>query len=970
MSGPFLVERGITPSEDTLGPALMMRLLLDLPEKAGYFSPMAEQPSMGQALWRTVRELRMAGLRADLLPDAFTSSAKHAELTALMSAYERFLEVNHLADMPAVFSEAIEHLEFCPIQSADCWTYFPVTVWSLLQHRLIDVLPGDRIVPDMFETLSADVPRRVAATSTVVAVPPPTRDTHRLWWLLRPGEAPPPLGDGSLNVFHAGGRDAEIEEVFRRILESGFRLDQVEIACANEASAALVWEKARVHNWPVTTAFGQPAATTRPGRAILGFCSWLERDFDASRLRSLLESGDIAPEEFRGPGDEDTFSAGSAAGLLLKAEAGWGRRTYESAFTRLARTFDERATDPERDEESRIIDRRQASRARRLSAWVQALLALVPESDGESVALAELVSAARHFLGSNAARASALDAAAFVAVNQSLEELVAFGSYRCSMRAALRLIREQVEGLCVGVDRGRPGHLSVSKLTQAGLDGRLAVFIVGLEEGQIVPASIEDAVLLDQERTRINPSLRTSTDMLGETVFVITYRLATFSAEYVCFSFSCRDTRAFRETFPSWLLLQVWRLKTGNANASFEDLTNGLGEPASRVPSDPAKAISESGWWLNRIRIGGERAIPAVLEAFPSRGHGVHADELRGSDDFTEFDGYVPQAGAVLDPTVADRVMSVTTLEDAAACPYRFFLKRGLGLEPLAGSDRQSDVWLTPQTRGIELHAIYAAVMREVRAKGTWPPSKSFIARINELGTKRLLELREEMPPPSEEVFARESEEFLRDLDLFMTEECERPNIGVAFEVSFGDPPRDDSGTSEELASSEPIVLPLHGDKRVLVRGRIDRINRLSSGPYEVVDYKTGRFYRNDWRGVFAGGTRLQHAAYGIAATQLLRLREETAEIVHGSYVFPTARGWRKRIDISRSRSKMLGSVLSDLCAVIAEGTFIHAPDEAGCRWCGFRAACRPTVQEQAQAKLRSLKNKELDAFRRLRDYE
>jgi CRISPR/Cas system-associated exonuclease Cas4 (RecB family) len=786
---------------------------------------------------------------------------------------------------------------------------------------------------------------------------------RRVWWLLRPGEVPPPLGDGSLNVFHAGGRDAEIEEVFRRILESGFRLDQVEIACANEDSAA--------HNWPVTTAFGQPAATTRPGRAILGFCSWIEQDFDASRLRSLLESGDIAPGEFRGPDDEDTFSAGSAAGLLLKAEAGWGRRTYESALTRLARIFDDRATDPERHEDGRIIDRRQASRSRRLLTWVQALLALVPESGTAGVALAELVSAARQFLGSNAARASALDAAAFVAVNQSLEELLAFGSYRCSMRAALRLIREQVEGLRIGVDRARPGHLSVSKLTQAGLDGRLAVFIVGLEEGQVFPASIEDAVLLDQERIRISPSLRTSTDMLDETVFTIMYRLATFRAEYVCFSFSCRDTRAFRETFPSWLLLQVYRLKTGNANASFEDLTNGLGEPVSRVPSEPAKAISESGWWLNRIRIGGERTIPAVLEAFPSLAHGVHADELRGSDDFTEFDGFVPQAGSVLDPTVADRVISVTTLEDAAACPYRFFLRKGLGLEPLGGSDRQSDVWLTPQTRGIELHAVYAAVMCEVRAAGTWPPSKSFIARIIDLGTKRLLELRDEMPPPSEEVFARESEEFLHDLDLFMTHECESRNPeGVAFEVTFGASPRDDSEAPEEIASTEPVLLPLGSDKHILIRGRIDRINRLSDGSYEVVDYKTGRFYWNDWRGVFAGGTRLQHAAYGIAATQLLRPRDESADVAHGSYVFPTARGWRKRIEISRLRSKMLGSVLSDLCTVIAEGTFVHAPDEAGCKWCEFRAACRPTAQEQAQAKLRSSKNKELDAFRRLRAYE
>src|SRR3954451_8106249 len=40
MAGPFLVERGVTPSEDGLGPAMMMRLLLDLSLVRGYFRPL------------------------------------------------------------------------------------------------------------------------------------------------------------------------------------------------------------------------------------------------------------------------------------------------------------------------------------------------------------------------------------------------------------------------------------------------------------------------------------------------------------------------------------------------------------------------------------------------------------------------------------------------------------------------------------------------------------------------------------------------------------------------------------------------------------------------------------------------------------------------------------------------------------------------------------------------------------------
>src|SRR4249919_3156971 len=72
MGAPFLVERGIDPSEEELGPALMMRLLLDLPLEGGYFRPLADHPTLAQALWTTVRELRMAGIAPDaLIPAAF-----------------------------------------------------------------------------------------------------------------------------------------------------------------------------------------------------------------------------------------------------------------------------------------------------------------------------------------------------------------------------------------------------------------------------------------------------------------------------------------------------------------------------------------------------------------------------------------------------------------------------------------------------------------------------------------------------------------------------------------------------------------------------------------------------------------------------------------------------------------------------------------------------------------------------------
>jgi hypothetical protein len=132
MAAPFLLERGVDPSEEPLGPALVMRLLLDVPGNEGYFGPMAQHTSMADALWRTVRELRYAGLRAKDLPAAAFAStpAKHSELLALLSAYEGYLEATRVADIPVVLEEAVKHLDWCPIAAHDLVTELPDNLWS------------------------------------------------------------------------------------------------------------------------------------------------------------------------------------------------------------------------------------------------------------------------------------------------------------------------------------------------------------------------------------------------------------------------------------------------------------------------------------------------------------------------------------------------------------------------------------------------------------------------------------------------------------------------------------------------------------------------------------------------------------------------------------------------------------------------------------------------------------------------
>lgn len=960
MGAPFLVERGIEPSEEELGASLIMRLLLDLPDEGSYFRSLADQPTMAQALWTTVLELRMAGVHAQQIQaEAFTSPAKHKEFQALVTAYETFLATEKRGDTADVYEEAVQHLDWCPIQPKDCWTEFPDAPWTPLQRILIDRMQGERIEPRAFKIAGLTLPRRYAGAKVERVSADP--ETSALAFLMAPERKQP----GALKLFHAGGRDAEIEEVFRRILASGRSLDQVEIACALDEYAPLVWEKACRYEWPITIGPGLAAALTRPGRALLGLCSWIESDFTAGVLCRLLESGDLRL------GGVDDLTPGQAAGLLVKAEAGWGRATYEISLRRLAKHYHAVADDPDQSDEQRAANIQKAGRTERLLEWIAAILASVPACAADKeVPIQDTVEAVLRFLDHCTAKASALDGAAAIALQDAITELRPLGSFRCSAPVALRFVRGRVQGVSVGCDRSRPGHLHVSRLVQAGAPNRPLLFIVGLEEGSVFPAAVEDPVLLDSERQRISPALQCSSDRIEEAVNSVLARLAvveTGAGGEVCFSYSCQDLRKYRETFPSWLMLQAYRLQTADPSKSYPDLKTALGEPKSCVPESAEAALGDAGWWLHGLKLAGAAAKPSVLRQFPALVQGIRAGEARHATAFGEYDGFVPAAGKALDPCTRERPVSSTQLQNAAECPFRHFLEYGLGLEPLDENERDSDVWLQPALRGTELHHLYATLLVKCRNEKRKPNLGIDLSWLRDQTNERLQILRNEIPPPSNDVFEREGQDFLADIELFLKAECdiEEDRTPVGFEVSFGRLLNEDS--SEPLAQTEPIVIDLGKGLRFRLAGRIDRIDQIDASSFEILDYKTGGYFEQDWRGTFAGGRRLQHALYGLAAVELLKRNCKRPTITRAVYYFSSSKGGQERVRIPFPPAPAILTVLSDLQKVIASGTFVHAVDKSACNWCDFRNACGESAFDQAKAKQN---DPNLAAYRRLAAHE
>jgi RecB family exonuclease len=575
------------------------------------------------------------------------------------------------------------------------------------------------------------------------------------------------------------------------------------------------------------------------------------------------------------------------------------------------------------------------------------------QQDG-SVVLSDAVGAALGFLDSAAATASAVDGLAASSLREAVGDLRSLGAFSCALPTALRFIRERAEGRTIGADRARPGHLHVSSIRQFGYAARPSAFVVGLEEGRVFPSAVEDPVLLDAERAAISDTLQQSTDRIDEAVWAVLTRLAAFGPEpgspgTLSLSHSCRDLRAYRETYPSWLLLQAFRITSNDGALSYPDLSKALGTPVSIVPADPARALTDSGWWLSQLKSSGKKGQPAVLSQFPPLARGLHAEEQRASDAFTEFDGHVPAAGKVLDPSVVARPVSPTQLEAAAGCAFRHFLQRGLGVSGLDEREKDADTWLDAGTRGSEMHALYAAMLRRNRKAAVPLKANRDLPWLLDLGKARLDQLRVEMPPPSEEVFDRECRDVLADLELFLLEECDREvtRTPVGLEVSFGYVMDEDEAEEDEpetLAQEEPVLVDLGEGLTFKLAGRIDRIDQIGEATFEIVDYKTGGYYAKRWAsGIFSAGSRLQHALYGLAAVQLLRRQYKGAKVARGTYYFSSAKGGKERRSIDTPSKAALTAVLADLRGVIASGTFIHAADKEACTFCDLGAACGAT---------------------------
>ncbi len=494
-----------------------------------------------------------------------------------------------------------------------------------------------------------------------------------------------------------------------------------------------------------------------------------------------------------------------------------------------------------------------------------------------------------------------------------------------------------------------------------------AVYLLGVSERAWPAPPRPDPLLLEHERRAINAAglgalpLRTEPD--SET---LNFSLALQSAtEHLALSYARADAGRTGKHLPSYFFRSVAESLEGE-RLTLEDLE--FSERVYRIEAgrlavdDIAASLSRAEYdrgLMRRATAGEEPAAVAALgEDTPSFAAAVVARRDRWSAALTPFDGVLRSeesvaAAAARSPFARGDAVSASRLETYATCPYRYFLRYGLGIEPV--EEPEAIERMDHLQRGTLIHEILQRFLARIgrddppRADRRAEHMRILYEIAREAGEERVRRGVTGRPL----IWAMDKRAIDEDLDRWYGYEVrEIEGSGMlpgAFEARFG---RMMYGTDDEdtaLSDDEPLAIDADG-REVKLLGRIDRIDwDAARARFRVIDYKTGKYYKKN---TLDRGESLQLPIYLHAAARMLGLLPSQGE---AQYFYSTSRGEFKRHSITGAAVEDARSAFDQVLTTIADGAdngfFAPNPEQNHCMWCDYKDVCDARVGRIMQKK-------------------
>ncbi len=998
LARPALLEQGRAPASPLALEALWARVAWDLghADALARLAPLRDRPGLARALARTVAELRLAEVPSSKVDPAL----QHA-----LEAFELALDEARLADRALVYRAALDAI---PASPSVPLLLLDVVVAPGLEQRFLAAL-AQRASRVLAVTPTGDEgPLASALGCEVEALAPP--EDSALGALQQHLFAPSrPAASFTLDdFFSAPGEARESVEIARRCLElarDGVRFDELAVLLRSpEAYRAPLEEAFRRAGVPAWFASG----LERPdpaGRALLALLRCAEEDLSARRFSEYLSLGQVPKPDAEGapPPATPRFERPELADSLLPVTS-----PLEPEAAAPAEPIDVEAPvvagqlrAPRRWEQL-LID---ASVIGGLERWRRRLGGLRARKEQERLApgltegqtarvareLGDLEALeqfalplldALHALPAQATWGEWLDALTalatralkapqrVLAVLQELSPMRPIGPL--GLAEVRAVLSERLSTVTEAPEGRRFGHVFIAPVEAARGLAFEVVFTPGLAE-RVFPQKLrEDPLLPDLARAAASPRLETMEARIHRERQAL--RLAVGAARRrAVLSYPRVDGEHARPRVPSFYALEAARAVQGRL-PGFEVLQR-QAESSSRVrlawpaPAEPARAIDETEFDLAVLDGVFTATTPVkgraryLVDGNPHLARALRARFARWSQStWTPFDGLVrPSAAgrAALAPhQLTARPFSPTSLEQYAACPYRFFLSALVRLSPLELPGELEA--LGPMEKGSLAHEVLYVLLSALRDEGVavTPANEARVfRRLDEVVEAVSAEIYDRLRPAIERVWRDGLETLKADLREWLRRVAKDPAWTPArFELSFGL-----AGRAHADPASSPTPVTLR--EGLTVRGSIDLVEQSARGTLRATDYKTGTAKAQPGN-VIGGGRHLQPALYALVLEQLF----PGQPVEGGRLSYCTQVGDFLTVDTpldARSREAM-GLVARTLRGALETGFFPAAPAEGECRYCAFREVCGPE-EERRVARTKKGLRAELNELRALR---
>lgn len=504
-----------------------------------------------------------------------------------------------------------------------------------------------------------------------------------------------------------------------------------------------------------------------------------------------------------------------------------------------------------------------------------------------------------------------------------------------------------------------PGRVRVLSANQARHLEADHVFILGLGERSFPRLTPPQTLFDEQERQTLqNAGLDVGAgDLLPEEMLLF-YQVVARARRRLVLSYPAVDERG-QALLPSSFLSAA---RDCFGPEAFKDKANlerrsMLIEGFSRdAPLSAAeRRVRAAATW----EVGGlhDPALPADLRA-----NLLDAQKLMerrfGTTEHNPYDGRFRDPAVIGELTQLfgpERVFSPTALEEYVACPFRFYLRHVLRLEPLEDPSEEIEV----TRRGQLFHRALARLHRKLKDAGAHAPADAVTEEMTRQMADAVNEDVGRAPSlPAKELWKLEGQRLLKLAGKYVDQwrkfvkPWQERNVAPRpdrFEADFGLP-------SADSAPLGPLVVRID-DVEVRVSGRIDRVDvaELDDGlGFWIIDYKTGR--SGHYTGVaLAEYRRLQLTLYALAVEEVLLAGQAARPLglaywlvgEDGPKVALPGRAAAKWLDDYRHWSEIrerLRRWVAVLVTHIRQGDFVLQPREENCtQTCDFGQVCRIT---------------------------